>query len=114
MSTPDIRSTLLEIIAEKDAYCHQSATRGSLQQTSILQELLQRIGRSQSAEMQEAILTCWYDLFRNGILSWGYNLSNTDQPFFHVTAHGRKVLENLSRDPSNPNGYMAFLLKKLP
>jgi hypothetical protein len=111
MSTPDIRSTLLEIIAEKDAYIRKDPSRGSLQQGSILQELQQRLGWSQPHEMQEAILTCWYDLFRNGILSWGYNLSNTDQPFFHVTVHGRKVLENLSRDPSNPNGYMVFLLK---
>ena len=111
MSTPDIRSTLLEIIAEKDAYIRKDPLHGSLQQGAILQELQQRIGRSQSHEMQEAILTCWYDLFRNGILSWGYNLSNTDQPFCHVTAHGQKILENLSRDPSNPNGYMAFLLK---
>lgn len=112
MSTPDIRSTLLEIIAEKDAYFREDPSRTTLQQGSILQELQKRLGRSQSHEMQEAILTCWYDLFRDGLLSWGYNLSNTGQPFFHVTVHGRKVLENLSRDPSNPNGYMTFLLNK--
>jgi len=112
MSTPDIRSILLEIVAKKDTYLREDQSRGSLQQGSILQELEQRLGRPLSFEMQEAILTCWYDLFRNGILSWGLNLSNTDQPFCHVTEHGRKILENLSRDPSNPNGYMVFLLKK--
>jgi hypothetical protein len=112
MSSPDIRSTLLEIIAEKDENLRKDPLSGSFQQGSILGELQKRLGRSQSLEIEQAILTCWYDLFRNGLLSWGYNLSNTDQPFCHVTAHGRKALEKLSRDPSNPDGYLAFLLKK--
>lgn len=112
MTMPDIRSALLEIISKKDAYIRGDRSRGSLQQGSILQELEQQLGRPQSIEMEEAILTCWYDLFRNGILSWGFNLSNTDQPFCHLTEHGRKILENVSRDPSNPTGYMTFLLKK--
>ncbi len=109
MSEPDIRSILLDIVSEKDEYIRQDPTRGSLQQGSILQEAQQRIGWAQSSEVQQAILTYWYDLFRNGILSWGYNLSNPDPPFFHVTAHGRKILKNISRDPSNPDGYIAFL-----
>ena len=85
--------------------------RGSLQQGSILQEAQQRLDLSESREMQQAILTYWYDLFRSGILSWGFNLSNPDPPFCHVTAHGRKVLKNISRDPSNPDGYIAFLTR---
>jgi hypothetical protein len=108
---PDIRTMLLEIIAEKDAYTRKDSSYGSLQQGSILNELENRLGRTQPLEVQQAILQSWYDLFRNGILSWGYNLSNTNPPFCHVTAHGRKMLENLSRDPSNPDGYMTFLLK---
>ena len=108
---PDIRTMLLEIIAEKDAYIRKDPSNGSLQQGSILSELENRLGRSHPLEVQQTILKSWYDLFRNGILSWGYNLSNTNPPFCHVTAHGLKMLENLSRDPSNPDGYMAFLLK---
>ncbi len=111
MSSPDIRSMLLEIIAEKDAYIQGDRTRGSLQQGSVLQEVQQRLGRSQPFEMQQAILTCWYDLFRTGILAWGYDLCNTDQPFCHVTIHGKLILENLSRDPSNPSGYLSYLSK---
>jgi hypothetical protein len=34
--------------------------------------------------MQQAILTCWHDLFREGVLSWGYDLDNPDAPFFHI------------------------------
>jgi hypothetical protein len=33
---------------------------------------------------EQAILTCWHDLFREGRLSWGYNLDNPDAPFFHI------------------------------
>jgi hypothetical protein len=33
---------------------------------------------------QQAILTCWHDLFREGKLSWGYDLDNPDPPFFHI------------------------------
>lgn len=108
---PDIRTTLLEIIAEKDAYFRKDPGNGSLQQGSILGELQKRLGWSLSLDVQQAVLTSWYNLFRSGILSWGYNLSNTDSPFCHVTAHGQKILENLSRDPGNPSGYMAFLTK---
>jgi hypothetical protein len=50
-------------------------------------------------------------LFRNGILSWGYNLSNPEQPFYHVADYGLRILEKLSGDPGNPDNYMAFLLK---
>jgi len=100
---------LLEIIAEKDAYIRKDSSNGSLQQGSILQELQKRLGWSQPIELQQAILTSWYDLFRNGVLSWGFNLSNTEPPFCHVTIHGQRILANLSRDPGNPNGYMAFL-----
>lgn len=34
--------------------------------------------------VQQAILTCWHDLFREGVLSWGYDLDNPDTPFFHI------------------------------
>jgi hypothetical protein len=35
-------------------------------------------------ELQQAILTCWHDLFQDGALSWGYDLDNPDPPFFHI------------------------------
>ena len=110
---PDIRSILLEIISEQDEYRRQDRSRGSLQQGTILLEAQKRLVSSKSHVEQQALLTCWYDLFRNGILSWGYNLSNPDPPFCHVTAHGRKVLKNISRDPSNPDGYMDFLTQNV-
>lgn len=49
------------------------------------------------------------ELFRTGLLGWGLNLSNPNPPFFHLTDTGRRALAYLTRDPSNPDGYMRHL-----
>lgn len=105
----DIRTQLLEIIAEKDKHYRANPTGSNLQTNSVFTEIKERIKGWRSIETEQAILTCWYDLFRNGILAWGHTLGNPNPPFFHVTSHGRTLLENLSRDPSNPEGYIKFL-----
>jgi hypothetical protein len=43
------------------------------------------------------------------MLAPGYDLANSDLPFVHLTDAGRKALENVSRDPSNPDGYLSNL-----
>jgi hypothetical protein len=58
---------------------------------------------------QQALLKIWGDMFRLGILAPGYNLSNAELPWCHFTELGRKTLESLSRDPANPDGYLASL-----
>lgn len=63
-------------------------------------------------EYEQAVLTLWQDLFRTGYLSWGINLSNPNAPFFHLTEKGRRWLEHFSRDPVNPDGYMAYVAKQ--
>lgn len=100
-----IRRTLLEVLQEK-----QASAGSSLQQNSILSETSRRLGNLAVGE-QQALLTLWYDLFRSGQVAWGYNLSNPDPPFCHLTEQGRRTLEHLSRDPSNPGGYRAHLKK---
>jgi hypothetical protein len=30
------------------------------------------------------LLTAWQNLFRNGQLSWGYDVENPSAPFFHL------------------------------
>jgi hypothetical protein len=42
-------------------------------------------------QRQQAILTCWHDLFRDGFLSWGFDLDNPDPPFFHLPDRGEAV-----------------------
>src|SRR5262249_42189442 len=53
--------------------------------------------------------TQWQELFRTGLLAWGFDLNNPNPPFFHLTAVGLRALSNATRDPSNPAGYLKHL-----
>lgn len=106
----EIRKTLLSVVAEHQRLSGGSAIAASLQQNSILNEASQQLGRLTHDE-EQALLTVWYDLFRSGQLAWGYNLNNPDPPFCHLTTQGRRTLQFLSRDPANPDGYVAHLKK---
>lgn len=100
-----IRNILLTVVSELASGPHAS----SLQSTTILYEAVNRIGAAGSRVNEQALLTLFYDLFRNGHLSWGLNLANPDSPFCHVTEQGRTTLASLSRDPANPDGYLRHL-----
>lgn len=103
MTQVDIRSALLQVISD-----YSQEYGRNLQTNTILERVSQRIapqGRP-SDDIQQAILTQWHDLFRTGYLAWGLNLSNPSPPFLHVTDRGRAALSRLSRDPSNPQGYL--------
>lgn len=97
-----IRSELLEIIREQTPRDQFSA---SLQQGTVLDSAARRL----QGISHEAILTQWGELFRTGILAWGMNLSNPNPPFFHLTERGRQALAHITRDPSNPDGYLRHL-----
>jgi hypothetical protein len=72
----------------------QCARRGPgySQQRLVLDEVANSQGGSPfitlDLGLQQAILTCWHDLFREGALSWGYDLDNPDPPFFHIPDRG--------------------------
>jgi hypothetical protein len=75
--------------------------------TSVLNAAAKRLGIGQGTpDLERALLTQWSELFRTGLLAWGLNLSNPNAPFFHFTDRGRQALANLTRDPSNPAGYL--------
>ncbi len=61
---------------------------GYAQQRPVLDEVASALGGSMYTRLdlnsQQAILTCWHDLFHDGTLSWGYDLDNPDPPFFHI------------------------------
>jgi hypothetical protein len=100
-----IRRVLLEVVEEL-----ARTQNRSLQSNSILLEASRRLnipGRDHPTE--QALLTLFYELFRNGHLAWGVNLSNPSPPFCHVTEQGRATLRHLSRDPANPDGYLEHL-----
>jgi len=103
---PIIRELLLAEIKANDP---SSPLGGTLQQGSVLRAVATRLGANYDQDLQQAILTQWGNLFRTGLLAWGLNLSNPDPPFFHLTDRGRQALENFTRDPSNPAGYLRHL-----
>jgi len=61
---------------------------GYSQQRPVFDKVATELGEGMdsriSLELQQEILTCWHDLFREGELSWGYDLDNPDAPFFHL------------------------------
>ena len=103
MDGEQLRRTLLEVVREfgsrRDSY---------LQSASVLEESAKRLG-IRGVDQEQALLTFFGDLFRIGYLAWGYNLINSAPPFCHITDRGRAALAALSRDPSNPDGYLANL-----
>jgi hypothetical protein len=99
----EIRRVLLEVIAE------YSGRDSSFQSGTVLNEAKQRLGIYRDIDLEQALLTLWHDLFRTGYLAWGYNLSNPNPPFCHLTNQGRRTLQHLSRDPANPDGYIHHL-----
>lgn len=45
---------------------------------------------------REILLEVFWDLFRQGIITLGLNDSNREFPFFRVSSHGKRILENQS------------------
>lgn len=88
MDFQELRREVLEVAKR----CAQRGA-GYSQQGIVLDEVAQKYRRnsypSMDIKLQQAILTCWHDLFREGDLSWGYDLDNPDAPFFHVRDNGR-------------------------
>jgi len=108
LSGADIRKSLLEVVEEL------SKRGSSFQQISVLREAANRLGiRHNQTDLEQALLTAWYDQFREGHLAWGYNLANPDPPFCHVTDKVRETMRSISRDPANPDGYLAHLCSEV-
>ncbi|MEW6330274.1 MAG: hypothetical protein AB1560_02335 [Pseudomonadota bacterium] len=103
----EIRACMLKVIADLEP----RPGEGNLQSGGVLGETAKRLGGRLDHSLQEAVLTVFHDLFRTGYLAWGFNLANPSPPFCHTTEQGRRALSNLSRDPSNPEGYLNNLAK---
>jgi hypothetical protein len=106
---PTIREVLLTEIIAQDPTQGRSGSQ-NLQQSSVLDAVAMRLNiRGHHPDLEMAVLTQWDDLFRTGLLAWGLNLANPNPPFFHLTERGRKALASITRDPSNPAGYIRHL-----
>src|ERR1051325_761101 len=99
---PSIREVLLQ---EIQAQSPKGPMDSNLSQSTVLDAAARKL----AGYDHQAILTQWSELFRTGLLAWGFNLSNPNPPWFHLTDRGRQALQNLTRDPSNPDGYMRHL-----
>jgi len=104
MDGAELRKVMLEEIAELS-----TMGPGYFQMGSVLKQVAKKFDIGGDLESEQMILTYWYDLFRNGHLSWGYNIGNSELPHCHLTEKGRATLKNLSRDPANPDGYLEHL-----
>jgi len=105
-----IRRTVLEVVSGHPV-------TSPLQAATVLSESVRRLradGGFAGLQQEQALLTFFGDLFRIGYLAWGYNVSNPGPPFCHITERGRGALAKLSRDPSNPDGYLAHLRSVAP
>ena len=104
LDAQEVKRTLMEILARHG----KSSDR--LQAHSVLEETAKtlHVGHAHTAAHQ-VILTVWHDLFRAGILAWGHNLDMWRSPNFHITSRGSAAIAQLSRDPSNPAGYLGHL-----
>ena len=100
----NIKQVMLAVIND------HSADRGGFQIRQIIDETAEKLEIDEmSPAVEQMILTVWYDLFREGNVSWGRDPAEPMLPFAHVTDRGRAAFEQLSRDPSNPEGYLANL-----
>lgn len=105
VSAAQLRETLLDVMAK---YAGQG---GSFQSGVILRDVAAQL-RLRGNDVEQALLTLWGDMFRQGLVAPGYNLANAELPFCHLTDRGRKTLEHMSRDPANVDGYLAAVRAK--
>lgn len=104
MTGEQIRAILLQVVSE-----YAKKGLGHFQQGPILEESARRMGVNRGTDSEQALLTYWGDLFRQGHLDWGYDIANPGPPFCHLSTRGRETLKNISRDPANPTGYLAHV-----
>ena len=101
------RKVMLDVISE-----FQKMEQEPLQTKVILHDVLKRLKCPKELQIEQAVLTLWHDLFRNGQLSHGFNFDNPGENYCHLTDAGRETLKHASRDPANPSGYLEYLEKQ--
>ena len=100
ISGQGIRQAMLEVIS-------RCSRQRMMQSRQVLDGTLTELSIPRgNVDLQQAVLTVYSDMFRIGLLAWGGDFANNSPPFCHVTERGRKTLQNLSRDPANPDGYL--------
>jgi hypothetical protein len=78
MNYAEMRLKILDVARQ----CYAEG-QGWAQETVVLREFAKQYGVAGDESAEQAALTCWHDLFRDGELSWGYNIDNPGSPWFH-------------------------------
>lgn len=78
MSRSEIKDKLLQIAVR----LYQTGP-GFAQEGVVLREAKSEFA-VRNLEQEQVVLDCWHDLFRDGKINWGYDLSNPGFPFFHL------------------------------
>lgn len=104
-----IRATMLQSL--KEIAANRSAHSVNAQE--VLKAAATKLNIYAGHPSERVFVTVWHDFYREGLISWGNSLQTLDLPFFHLSERGRKTLENVSRDPANPEGYWAYLCSQL-
>ena len=84
-----IDTSLLKILILEAAESCYAKGPAWAQERVVLNEIAQRLpDAKKDRKLQEQILTCWHDFFRQGELSWGHDFDNPNAPWFHVAKRG--------------------------
>ena len=78
VNAAQLKEVLLEIATD----C-VSQGPGFAQEPVVIREAVEKLDISHDLVAQQELLTAWHDLFREGVLSWGYDANNSAAPFYH-------------------------------
>jgi hypothetical protein len=124
-SYEEIRAVAIDILAGRENTSH-GATQYANLEAGIAEVFARRTGcqgpqnvsgSDAQLERQDAdlFLEVFWDLFRQGIITLGFNRSNREFPFFRVSQVGQRILQNQSvyffHDVST---YTAVIQKEVP
>jgi hypothetical protein len=77
----DYRKLLLDIASEA-----LDLGPGFAQEGYVLGEVRRKLNLRENLKGEQQVLDAWHDLFKQGELAWGYDLTNPQSPFFHKPA----------------------------
>ena len=99
-SFEEIRSVALDVLAGREQAFHNPTQYETLK-LAIAEVFDRREGRPRGPRPQELdlvdsniFLEVFWDLFRQGIITLGFNDANREFPHCRVTEYGRRILEN--------------------
>jgi hypothetical protein len=77
---------------------------GFAQETVVIRKAVDRLRIEHDLKEQQRLLTAWNDLFRDGTLSWGYDVDNPASPFFHFAERSTPSIHDALCVSGNSDG----------